>query len=132
MQRQNLLGKFSKKFMLEPAEIVLPDGDKLFLEKIIRLVEENMSEATLDIDYLASEMHVSRTQLYRKLKALTNLSGNQFIRTIRLKRAAQLISQNQLSIAEVMQETGFSNYSYFNTCFREQFSKSPKEFAENL
>lgn len=131
-QRRKLMLKFSQQFMIAPAEIVLPDADKLFLEKIIRVIEENMAESTLDIDFLASEMNISRTQLYRKLKALTDLSGNQFIRTIRLKRAAQLLSGNQLSIAEVMQETGFSNYSHFNTCFREQFNKSPKEYSETI
>jgi transcriptional regulator GlxA family with amidase domain len=75
-------------------------------------------------------MNVSRAQLYRKLKALTNYSGNQFIRIIRLKRAAQLLSQNQLNISEVMQETGFSNYTYFNQCFKELFNRSPKEYSE--
>ncbi len=129
-QRKKLIRKFSQKFQVEPTEIILPDADKTFLEKIIKLIEENIAENTLDIDFLASEMNVSRTQLYRKLKALTDLSGNQFIRLIRLKRAAQLLAQNQLNIAEVMQETGFSNYSHFNSCFREQFKKSPKEFIK--
>ena len=97
---------------------------------MIQVIEDNISETSLDIDFLASEMHVSRTQLYRKLKALTDLSGNQFIRAIRLKRAAQLLSQQQMNIAQVMQETGFSNYSHFNACFRELFNKSPREYAE--
>ena len=131
-QRQKLIRLFSQKFQVEPTEILLPDADKTFLEKTIRVIEENIAESTLNIDFLASEMNVSRTQLYRKLKALTDLSGNQFIRLIRLKRAAQLLAQNQLNIAEVMHETGFSNYSHFNACFREQFKKSPKEFLKTV
>ena len=129
-QRRKLIQKFTQQFHIEPTEIILPDADKKFLDKLIQVIEDNISETSLDIDFLASEMHVSRTQLYRKLKALTDLSGNQFIRAIRLKRAAQLLSQQQMNIAQVMQETGFSNYSHFNACFRELFNKSPREYAE--
>jgi len=128
-QRRKLISKFSRQFKIEPTKLTLPDADKLFLEKTIRVIEDNISEPCLDINFLASEMLVSRTQLYRKLKALTDMSGNQFIRLIRLKRAAQLLSESKMTIAEIMQETGFSNYSHFNACFREEFKKSPKEYA---
>ncbi|MBN2523111.1 MAG: tetratricopeptide repeat protein [Bacteroidales bacterium] len=129
-QRRKLIEKFSQRFQVEPSEVILPDADKCFLEKTIAIIEKYINDPELDIDILASEMNVSRTQLYRKLKALTDCSGNQFIRVIRLKRAAQLLSQNQLNIFEVMQETGFSNYSYFNQCFKEQFNRSPKSYSE--
>lgn len=129
-QRRKLIEKFSQQFQVEPTEVILPDADKHFLEKTIRVIEKYIDDPELDIDMLASEMNVSRTQLYRKLKALTDFSGNQFIRVIRLKRAAQLLSQNQLTISEVMQKTGFSNYSYFNQCFREQFNSYPKDYSQ--
>lgn len=131
-QRRKLIEKFSRQFQVEPTALILPDADKCFLEKSIRVIETHMDNPELDIDLLASEMNVSRTQLYRKLKALTDCSGNKFIRVIRLKRAAQLLSQNQLTIAEVMQQTGFSNYSYFNQCFNEQFNSFPKDYFQYL
>jgi signal transduction histidine kinase/DNA-binding response OmpR family regulator len=129
-QRRKLIEKFSQRFQIEPTEVILPDTDKRFLEKTILVIEKNIDNPELDLGILASEMNVSRTQLYRKLKALTDYSGNKFIRVIRLKRAAQLLSQNQLNISEVMQQTGFSNYSHFNQCFREQFNSYPKDYYQ--
>jgi signal transduction histidine kinase/DNA-binding response OmpR family regulator len=128
-QRRKLIEKFSRQFQFEPSEVLLPDADKSFLEKVIKVIESHIDDPELNIDTLAFAMNVSRTQLYRKLKALTDYSGNQFIRIIRLKRAAQLLEQHQLNITEVMQKTGFSNYSYFNQCFKEQFGHFPKEYA---
>jgi response regulator RpfG family c-di-GMP phosphodiesterase len=131
-QRRKLIDKFSQQFQVEPTAIILPDADKNFLEKCIQVIEKYIDNPDLDIDILAAEMNVSRTQLYRKLKALTDYSGNRFIRVIRLKRAAQLLSQNQLTISEVMLQTGFSNYSYFNQCFKEQFNSFPKDYHQFL
>ena len=130
-QRRKLIEKFSRSFHLEPGDILIQDKDKEFLQKTIKIIEDHMSDTLLDIDLLASELALSRTQLYRKLKALTDYSTNQFIRIIRLKRAAQFFRKGQLTINEVMYETGFSNHTYFTNCFREYFGKSPKEFIKN-
>jgi signal transduction histidine kinase/DNA-binding response OmpR family regulator len=129
-QRRKLIEKFTQQFQVEPTAIILPDADKNFLEKCIQVIEKYIDNPELDLEILASELNVSRTQLYRKLKALTDYSGNKFIRIIRLKRAAQLLSLNQLTITEVMQQTGFSNYSYFNQCFKEQFNSFPKDYHQ--
>ncbi|MBN1820139.1 MAG: tetratricopeptide repeat protein [Prolixibacteraceae bacterium] len=127
--RSQLVEKFSKQFHLQPREITIEDADRKFLQKTIDLIEENISNPDLCVDLLALKLNVSRTQLYRKLKALTDYSANQFIRIIRLKRAAQILRQGQNNIAEVMDATGFSNYSYFNNCFKEYFGEYPKEYA---
>ena len=129
-QRRLLIENFSKWFRLQPNEVIIPDNDKEFLEKTIQIIENHISDSDLDIELLASEMAVSRAQLYRKLKALTNYSTNQFIRMIRIKRAAQILEKGQLNISEVMDKIGFSNYSHFNNCFREYFGKSPKEYTK--
>lgn len=128
-QRKRLVEKYTSQFQLQPKEITIEDADQQFLQKAIDIIEHHMSDSDLNIDILALEIGISRTQLYRKLKALTDYSANQFIRIIRLKRAAQIISQGQNNIAEVMYATGFSNYSHFNNCFRELFGESPKEYA---
>ena len=127
--RKQLVEKFSKQFHLEPKEITIDDADQKFLEKTIQIIEKQITEPNLNIDFLALELGVSRTQLYRKLKALTDYSANQFIRVIRLKRAAQILKQGQNNIAEVMDATGFSNYSHFNNCFKEYFGELPKDYA---
>ena len=69
-------------------------------------------------------------QLYRKLKAMTGLSANEFIRNIRLKRAAQLIEQNELTIAEVTYEVGFTDRQYFRNCFKKQFGVNPSRYKK--
>ena len=127
--RKQLVEKFSKQYQLEPKEITIEDADQKFLEKTINTIEKHISNPSLNIDLLALELGVSRTQLYRKLKALTDYSANQFIRIIRLKRAAQILQRGQNNIAEVMDATGFSNYSYFNSCFKEYFGEYPKDYA---
>ena len=73
---------------------------------------------------------MSRMQLYRKLKALTGQSANEFIRTIRLKRAAQMLEQNQLTIAEITYEVGFNDLQYFRECFKKQFGATPSEYMQ--
>lgn len=129
-EREKLIGKFSKNFKLEPQQIILPDRDKVFLERAIRCIENDITNTELSVENLASSMACSKIQLYRKLKTLTGMSPNHFIRDIRLKRAGQLIkSNNSYTISEIMFETGFSNYSYFVNCFKERFGQTPKEFA---
>ncbi len=127
--RKQLVEKFSKQFHLQPREITIEDADQKFLQKTISIIEKHISNPGLNVDMLALELDVSRTQLYRKLKALTDYSANRFIRIIRIKRAAQILRQGQNNIAEVMDATGFSNYSYFNNCFKEYFGEFPKEYA---
>ncbi len=130
--RLQLIQRFSNQFNLEPKEIYIADAEKEFLEKTISIIENHISDPDLDVDLLAGELGVSRTQLYRKLKALTDYSANQFIRIIRLKRAAQILKHGQNNLAEVMDKTGFSNYSYFNNCFKNYFGKTPKEYSEEI
>ncbi|MDC0584301.1 tetratricopeptide repeat protein [Bacteroidales bacterium] len=127
--RNRVIEKFSKQFNLEPREVEIEDADHKFVQKAIDTIENHMSDPNLNVDLLALELGVSRTQLYRKLKALTDYSANQFIRIIRLKRAAQILKRGQNNIAEVMDATGFSNYSHFNNCFKEYFGDYPKEYA---
>ena len=127
--RKQLVEKFSKEFHLQPREINIENADQKFLQKSIDIIEKYISNPNLNVDLLAMELGVSRTQLYRKLNALTDYAPKQFIRVIRLKRAAQILQQGQNNIAEVMDATGFSNYSFFNNCFKELFGKYPKEYT---
>ncbi len=127
--RKQLVEKFSQQFHLQPREITIENADQKFLQKAIDTIENHISNPNLNVDLLAMELNVSRTQLYRKLQALTDYPPKHFIRVIRLKRAAQILKQGQNNIAEVMDATGFSNYSYFNNCFRELFGKYPKDYA---
>ncbi len=117
---------------IDPKHVTLSPIDEGFIKRIMDSVEKNMSIAEFSVEELGTEVGLSKTQLYRKLKALTGQSGNEFIRTMRLKRAAQLIEQNQLTIAEVTYEVGFNDLQYFRECFKKFFGLTPSEYAQKI
>jgi signal transduction histidine kinase/ligand-binding sensor domain-containing protein/DNA-binding response OmpR family regulator len=127
--RKKLRDRFNTELRIEPRDITITTTDEKFLQKAMDVVEANLSNPEFDVEVFGSQMGVSRMQLYRKLMALTSQSGNQFIRTMRLKRAAQIMEKDSLSVTEVMYKVGFNNRSYFTSCFQEQFGIAPKDFA---
>ena len=96
----------------------------------MQIMEEHMSDSNFGVELFCREAAMSRIQLYRKLKALTDQSPSDFIRAMRLKRAAELILNNAGNIAEVAYQVGFKEPSYFTKCFQMQFGKTPSEFAK--
>ncbi|MCD4737374.1 MAG: response regulator [Bacteroidales bacterium] len=129
--RKKLRQKFSLDSAINPKEITITPVDEKFMQKAIDVVEKFMSDPDLDIDTFASEMGESRIQLYRKIKALTDLAPNEFVRNLRLKRAAQLLIHEKSTVGEVLYKVGFNNRSYFNRCFRQQFGSSPGDYVKN-
>ena len=115
---------------IEPKRVTLTSADESFVQQALESIEKNMSNPDYAVDDLGRDVGMSRTQLYRKLKALTGQSANEFIRVIRLKRAAQLLEQNQLTIAEVTYEVGFTDLKYFRECFKKLFGVTPSEFVQ--
>jgi AraC-like DNA-binding protein len=97
-------------------------------KKMNEIIENNISNFEFNSDQLASELAVSRTGLYRKIKALTGQSASIYIRNIRLKKAASLLKEKKLPVTEVAYLTGFSQLSYFTKCFKELYTKSPSDF----
>ncbi len=102
--------------------------DQKLILKAIRYVEENITNENLDIENLAGFLNMSRSSLHRKLKALTNKSASDFIRTIRLERAARLMKEGHNNIDEVSVMVGFNSHSYFTRAFKDHFAKTPSEF----
>jgi signal transduction histidine kinase/ligand-binding sensor domain-containing protein/DNA-binding response OmpR family regulator len=126
--RRKLRELFGRTAQLKPKEITLNSSDEHFLERAIKIVEENINNASLDIEFLEEELKMSNMQLYRKLKSLTNLSGNEFIKSIRLKKAVQLLETESFTIAEVSYKVGFNDPSYFSRMFKKEFGKAPSEY----
>lgn len=129
--RQELKKRFAREIKIEASEITITSTDEKFLQKAIDLVEKNISDSSFDNDQFTEAMGMSRTQLFRKLKAITGQSATEFIRTIRLKRAAQMIEKSDMRINEIAYSVGFSTPAYFTTSFSEMFGMTPKEYAEN-
>ena len=108
----------------------LSDMDKDFVSRFKALVEEKMGDAELNVEDLGKDMGLSRVQLYRKLKSLTNYAPNELLRQARLKKAASLLASSEMTIAEIAYEVGFSSPSYFTKCYKEQFGESPTDFLK--
>lgn len=107
----------------------LPSFDQIFLEKIVKIINENITNSDLNVEFLAENIGMSRVQLYRRIKELTTQSPSDFIRTIRIKQAAELLIQQKINISEVAYSVGFSNLSHFSNSFKEFYGISPTEYA---
>ncbi|HEY4789633.1 MAG TPA: helix-turn-helix transcriptional regulator, partial [Bacteroidales bacterium] len=116
--------------VLKPTNVTITSPDERFLQKAIEVVEKNIADPELDIDKFATEISISRMQLYRKLAALTDMTVKEFIRDIRLKRAAQLLIQKKMTVSEVAYAVGFRDLSHFRKCFRQQFGMNASEYIE--
>lgn len=130
--RLRMREKFSKEFVFKPGEIEVSSVEDKFLEKLKNELEKNLDNDQLGVEDIAGSMSMSRSQLLRKLKALTNLTPNEFIRNYRLVRARELILNDAGSTAEIAFDVGFSSPSYFTRCFREYFGIPPSEMRQNL
>ena len=106
--------------------------EERFLNEVKNYVEKHIANPDLNIDEMADFLGLSRSQLYRKVKTLTNYAPNELVRIIRVQRGKQLLIQNTKTISEIAYELGFSSPSYFAKCFKDFYAESPKEFLEKL
>ena len=106
------------------------DVDKGFVDRFRELIEENLADSELSVEDLGSKMGLSRVQLYRKIKALTNYSPNELVRIARLKKAASLLASSEKTISEITYEVGFTSPSYFTKCYKDYFGESPADFLK--
>lgn len=126
--RQRMKQFFGDRQTLAKEDIC--DMDKDFVERFKSLIEVKMGDSELNVEDLGKEMGLSRVQLYRKIKSLTNYAPNELLRMARLKKAASLLASSDMTIAEVGYEVGFTSPSYFAKCYKEQFGESPTEFLK--
>lgn len=131
LQRERLKKRFRQEVILEPEDVTVTSADEEFLKKAMAIIEEHMSDAEFNVEALVKAMYISRSKLYLKLKALTGQSTSEFMRTVRLKRAVQLLEKSDYTIKEIMYMTGFNTASYFSKCFKKQFGIVPSEYLKN-
>lgn len=127
-QRKKLRRLFATQLSVQPSDLTLNSADEAFLREAINWVEAHMEEPSIGPAELTAAMGMSRTQCYRKLKALTDQSPSEFIRSLRLKRAAQLLAQRVDSVSQIAYMVGFNNLSYFAKCFKEMFGVPPSAY----
>lgn len=136
MQLKNILSsqdkfrnKLRKEILLKPAAKELNSTDRRFLSKMVEVLDRKIDDPQFDVEELVNETAMSRTQLYRKIKALSGQSVKEFIKDYRLKKAATLLREKNYNVSEVTYKVGFNNRSYFTKCFKEMFGVLPSEYT---
>ncbi|MCA1741995.1 MAG: response regulator [Bacteroidales bacterium] len=120
--------RYRKEFLTAPDESAIPVPDDILVQKVIDLMRENLSNPGFNVNSICSGLYISRTQLYRKIEALTGYSPAKLIRSIRLKTAAAMFRKGHDNVAQVMYRVGFSNQSSFARHFREQYGVNPSAY----
>lgn len=128
--RTRLVEKFRSSPLTHDISLSVSSQEEKFLENAIRVVTKNMENPDFDLKMFLEQMQVSNSMLYRKLKALTSLSPNEFIRNIRLKAACKLLLEKKGNISDIAFMVGFSDAKYFSACFKKEFNISPGEYME--
>ena len=126
--RSVLREKYSRELVVKPSNVSIESADELFLRRAMEIVEEKMGETTFRVDSLAAELGLSRRQLQRKFRDTSNISPSEFIRNMRLERAAQLLESEAGTVSEIAFKVGFNKPSHFSELFRKKFGKSPTEY----
>ena len=105
-------------------------NDEILMERIMKVINEHLSDSDFSVEDLTTEVGISRAQLHRKMKEMTGLPVSEFIRNIRLEQAVRLLKEQKINVTQVAYTVGFSNLAHFSTVFRKQFGVSPTEYIE--
>lgn len=123
---------YRDRILSSPSEIVIESENDKFILKLIKVIEDNLENPDFSIQILCESIDSSYQYVYRKVKALTGETINDFVRTIKLKRAAQYLCKGELRISEILYKSGFNSHSYFTKCFKEHYGMTPKEYVEQF
>jgi DNA-binding response OmpR family regulator len=125
--RNALRQKFGSNSIIKPGEISVSSHDAMFMEKLLGLVEKNMANIQYTVEVFAKDSGLSQSQLHRKLRAIVFMSAIQFIRSVRMHRAMELLKNGAGNIAEIAYMVGYDDPGYFSKTFRKFFDKLPSE-----
>jgi signal transduction histidine kinase/DNA-binding response OmpR family regulator len=127
--QQKLKEKYSHQIFLEPKDIEITSSEERFIKKAIKTVEDNLHNPDFGVNEFSREIGISKVQLYRKFRAISDMTVKEFIRTLRIKRAGQLIKKTDFNISEVAYKVGFKEVNYFRKCFKEFYGINPSEYS---
>jgi signal transduction histidine kinase/ligand-binding sensor domain-containing protein/DNA-binding response OmpR family regulator len=127
-QRESIRRNYQQNFKIEPGAIGITSLDEKLMTKALKIVEENINDTDFSVEKLSQELGFSRVHLYKKLMSITGKSPIEFIRLVRLKRAAQLLRESQLTISEIAYEVGFNDPRYFSKQFKLEFNVLPSQY----
>ena len=127
-ERKKLRQLFSKKASIDPTKITVTSLDEQFLKKTLELLENQYADSQFGVPQMQTALGMSKTQLHRKIKALTDYPPGELLRNFRLKRAAQLLAQKGENVSQIAYAVGFNSVSYFTKCFKGLYGNSPSQF----
>lgn len=130
--RMRVKGKFSASQIQDqhPTSIDMPGNDEALMERVMKVINENLSSTQLNVEMLSESVGISRTHLYRRLKEITGRSPNELIRDLRLKQAATLLREKNLSVTQIAYAVGFTSQTHFSSSFKKQYGLTPVEYAQ--
>lgn len=129
-QREKIHNRYKHLLMVNDNKFDIESEDDKFIAAMIEIIEKNIKDPDFGIQELCEESRYSYQQIYRKIKALTGKTVNDFVRSVRLNHAAAYLRQSGARVSEIMYDVGFNSHSYFSKCFRETYGMSPREYAE--
>ncbi len=130
-QRRKLREIYRQEGLLQPSPVEMPSTEQAFIEGLMKTVEAEIESETFGPEALSAALNMSQRHLQRKIRALTGQRPADFIRTIRLRRAKQLLEQHAGNVSEVAYQAGFNNLSYFARCFKKEFGQTPSAFLKS-
>jgi signal transduction histidine kinase/ligand-binding sensor domain-containing protein/DNA-binding NarL/FixJ family response regulator len=131
-RQRKLKEHFTQDYRAEARELVHSQKDKEFMDSLLKVIDSQLINPDLDVDYLCAEMGMSRTKLYQKIKQISGQSIGEFVRTIRLKKAVQIMLHEDVPFTEVMYRIGIQSQSYFTKAFKKEFGKTPTQFLQDI
>ena len=131
-QSAKLRDRYTRESHIEAMELVHSEKDKEFMTRLLEVIDAQLVNPDFDIEHLCNKIGMSRTKLYQKIKSISNQSIGDFIRTIRLKKAVQIMTHEDVSLAEVMYRIGIQTQSYFTKAFKKEFNQTPTQFMQGI
>jgi signal transduction histidine kinase/ligand-binding sensor domain-containing protein/DNA-binding NarL/FixJ family response regulator len=131
-QKQKLKERYSKDYHAEAKDLVHSAKDKEFIEELLGIIDSQLTNPDMDVDYICSKIGMSRTKLYQKLKGITAQSIGEFTRSVRLRKAVEIMTHEDVSLTDVMYRVGIQTQSYFTKAFKKEFGKTPTQFLQEL
>jgi YesN/AraC family two-component response regulator len=129
--RKILKTKLMDLARFEGLSVPTTNQEQAFIEKVLSIIEENIDKNELDVQYMADKLNISRSNLHTKIKSLMNMNTSEFINTVRINRAKELMTDSKYTLSEIAYKVGYNDAAYFTRIFKKTTGKTPGEFRKS-
>jgi YesN/AraC family two-component response regulator len=131
-QRQKLRERYAQDQFAEARDMVHSAKEKAFMDQLLDIIMEQLTNPDMDVDYICQQVGMSRSKLYQKIKSITGQSIGEFVRSVRLRHAVKIMTEEDVPLTEVTYRVGIQTQSYFTKAFKKEFGKTPSQFLHEL